>query len=176
MILSALAAAAVATAAPDAVAECIWSKLPAYRETVLAAPDFQTFDRMRREYPADATATAFEACVPEGQNDAAAETAFTYYEASLWARRRLAVKWPEASLARVDAIPEQSLQFFWLQPPPEQQTEAYRQARADAWTKVYEPFGRSAPAAERDDLEIYIVGRVGWRLGELDYREGLSRK
>ena len=175
MILTALAAAAVA-AAPATVAECIWSKLPPYRETVLAATDFETFDRLRRDYPAEASATAFEACVPEGQNDAAAETSFTYYEASLWARRRLSVKWPETALAAVDAIPDEKLQYFWLQPAAEQQTAAWRQARAEAWTRVYEPFGRTRPAAERDDLEIFIIGRVGWRLGEIDYRQGLARR
>jgi len=179
MILSALAAAAVAAApAPAAIsaAECIWSKLPAYRETVLAAPDFETFDKLRRDYPADATATAFEACVPEGGNDAAAETSFTYYEASLWARRRLSVKWPEAALARIDAIPDEKLQYFWLQPAQDQQDAAWRQARSEAWARVYEPFGRTAPGAKTDDLEVFIIGRTGWRLGEIDYRQGLARR
>jgi hypothetical protein len=179
MILPVLAAAAVAAApapASGTVAECIWSKLPAYKEQVLAAPDFETFDKLRRAWPEEATATAFAACVPEGGNDAAAETSFTYYEVSMWARRRLAVKWPEATLARVDAIPEDKLRYFWLQPAPEQQDAAFRQARAEAWARVYEPFGRSGPAAKGDDLEMFIVGRTGWRLGEIDYREGLKKR
>jgi|GEM_PF-6707470 len=176
MILSVLAAAVTAAAVPPTVAECIWSKLPSYRETVLAAPDFQAFDKLRRDYPAEATGAAFEACVPEGQNDAAAETSFTYYEASLWAQRRLSVKWPATALATIDAIPDEKLQYFWLQPAADQQTAGYQQARAEAWARVYEPFGRSKPAAERDDLEIFIIGRVGWRLGEIDYRQGLTRR
>lgn len=184
MILAILAAAAVsATPVPvpapagGLVAPCIWEKLPAYKTQVLAAPDFQTFDKLRRAYPDEALQSAFAACVPEaGDGDAAAEIAFTYYEASLWAQRRLTGKWPQAKLALVDNIAEEDLKYFWLQPDPASIDEGYKERRAQAWARVYGPFGRNGPATVRDDLDAWVIGRVGWRLGEMDYKQGLAKK
>ncbi len=179
MILGLLAAAAVAgevAPAPGLAAPCIWLKLPAYKEQVLAAPDFATFNTLRRAYPEAEAQAAFSACVPEGGNDDAAEMAFTYYEASLWARKRLVGKWPEASLNAIDAIPENDLRHFWLQPDPAKAPPGWAEARKAAWARVYKPFGREAPAAKPDDLDAYIFARVGWRLGEIDYRQGLARR
>lgn len=184
MIAAMLAAAAV-TAAPvsapdsapkDLVAVCIWAKMPPYREQVVGAADFAAFDRLRRDYPAAEAQAAFEACVPEGGNDAAAEMAFTYFEASLWARKRLAGKFPEARLGAIDNLDESELKYFWLQPDPKAADPAFALARQAAWKKVYEPFGREGPAAQRDDLDTWIFSRVGWRLGELDYAGGLARR
>lgn len=183
MIAAMLAAAAV-TAAPAAapaaskgpVAVCIWANMPAYREQVVGAADFATFDRLRRDYPQAEAQAAFETCVPEGSNDAAAEMAFTYFEASLWARKRLVGKFPEARLNAVDNLSEDELKYFWLQPDPKSVDPAYALARQAAWKKVYEPFGREGPGAQRDDLDTWIFSRVGWRLGELDYAGGLSRR
>ncbi len=179
MILGLLAAAAVVgevAPAPGLAAPCIWLKLPAYKEQVLAAADFPTFDRLRRAYPEAEAEAAFAACVPEGGADAAAEMAFTYYEASLWARRRLVGKWPEATLNAIDAMPETDLKYFWLQPDPAKADPAWTAERKAAWARVYGPFGRVEPAAPKDDLDTYIVARVGWRLGEIDYRQGLARR
>lgn len=179
MILGLLAAAAVAgevAPAPGLAAPCIWLKLPAYKEQVLAAPDFPTFDRLRRAYPEAEAEAAFAACVPEGGNDGAAEMAFTYYEASLWSRKRLVGKWPEAKLNALDALPEADLKYFWLQPDPAKTPPGYVEARKAAWARVYAPFGREGPAASKDDLDTYIIARVGWRLGEIDYRQGLARR
>ncbi|MES2035324.1 MAG: hypothetical protein V4466_14210 [Pseudomonadota bacterium] len=176
MIEALMAAAAVAAAPASQVAPCIWGKLPAYKEQVIAAPDIDSFQRMRRTYPDGAAEAAFAACVPEGEGDAAAEMAFSYYEASLWARGRLAGKWPAEALAAIDGIPEQELKYFWLQSTVDTTNVGFRQAQTQAWARVYGPFGRTGPIAGRDDLDAYIVGRVGWRLGELDYREGLKRR
>lgn len=177
-ILSAAVAATPApVAAPGLVGPCVWEKLPAYKAQVIAAPDFQTFSKLRNAYPEGALETAFEACVPEGPADSAAEIAFTYYEVSLWAERRLAGKWPQAKLATIDSIPEEDLRFFWLQPAPDKIDAGYKAARGEAYARVYGPFGRTGPAAAgtHDDLDSWIIGRVGWRLGELDYRQGLAR-
>lgn len=179
MILALLAAAAVAgevAPTPGLVAPCIWTRLPDYKSQVLAAPDFRTFNTLRRAYPEAEAQAAFAACVPEGTNDAAAEIAFTYYEASLWARKRLVGKWPESSLNALDAMPEADLKYFWLQPDPASADPGYEDARKAAWARAYKPFGREGPAEVKDDLDTYIVARVGWRLGEIDYRQGLARR
>lgn len=179
MFLALLAAAAVAgeiAPTPGLVAPCIWTKMPAYKSEVLAAPDFKTFNTLRRAYPETEAAAAFDACVPVDANDTAAEMAFTYYEASLWARKRLVGKYPEAALNALDTLPENELRYFWLQPDPAKAEPGYVEARKAAWLRVYKPFGREAPAATPDDLDTYIIARVGWRLGEMDYRQGLARR
>lgn len=182
MIQAILAAAAVSAAPAPAstgglVAPCIWEKLPAHKAQVLAAPDFPTFDKLRRGYPQEALQAAFAACVPEeGDGDKAAEIAFTYYEVSLWAQRRLAGKWPQAKLAVIDNIADEDLRYFWLQPDPVTIDDGYRERRTQAWARVYGPFGRSGPAATRDDLDAWVFGRVGWRLGEMDYRQKLTKR
>lgn len=173
MILAILAAATIAgeiAPAPGLVAPCIWTRMPAYKTQVLAAPDFKMFNTLRRGYPEAEAAAAFAACVPEETNDAAAEVAYTYYEASLWLRKRLVGKWPENALNGIDAIPETDLKYFWLQPDAARTEPGYVEARKAAWARAYKPFGREAPAATPDDLDGYIVARVGWRLGEIDYR------
>jgi hypothetical protein len=182
MIIAMLAAAAVTAAPPPPLAKppagpvavCIWSKMPAYKDQVVGAPDLKTFKALREGYPEGSADEAFDACVPEGANEGAAETAFTYYEASLWAKRRLAGKHPEDKLATIDAIPEEDLQYFWLQ--PEGADAAWRQRRSEAWARAYAPFGRAGPAVVKDDLDALIVARVGWRLGEMDYAGGLARR
>ena len=53
MILALLAAAAVAgevAPTPGLVAPCIWTRLPDYKSQVLAAPDFRTFNTLRRAF------------------------------------------------------------------------------------------------------------------------------
>jgi hypothetical protein len=183
MIAAILAAALAATPAPATpagalVGPCIWSKLPAdHKALLLAAPDFAAFDKLRRGYPEGATETAFAACVPEndGPGDASAEIAFTYYEASLWAERRVLGKWPQSKLAAIDSMPEDDLQYFWLQPDPKAVGPAYLEQRARVWSRVYGAFGRTGPSADKGDpLDAWIVARVGWRLGESNYRKSLK--
>ncbi len=47
-----LAVALPFSASPTAnVAPCLWSAMPPFKEQVISAPDFQTFDQLRRQYP-----------------------------------------------------------------------------------------------------------------------------
>lgn len=179
MILGLLAAAAIAGEVPPApglVAPCIWTNMPAYKLEVVSAPDFKTFKQRRDGYPQAEADAAFTTCTQEGRDDSAAQLAFTYYEASLWARKRLVGKWPESGLNSIDTLPEDELKYFWLQPDPARTEPGYVEARKAVWARVYKPFGREAPAATPDDLDTYIVARVGWRLGEMDYRAALARR
>lgn len=154
------------------VAPCLWSAMPPFKEKVLSAPDFRTFDELRRQYPDEDWTLAFKRCGLDEEKDAAAAGPLTYYEASLWVERRLADKWPAATLeAAVDAIPEKDLQYFWLQPMPDKRTPDFEKKRLKALERFYKPFGRVGLAEPLDDLDMFVVSRVGWRVGEIDYRE-----
>lgn len=153
------------------VSPCLWGALPPSKEQVLSAPDFATFDRLRRQYSEADWTLAFSRCGLGEEADGVATRAVTYYEASLWTERRLAAKWPAATLeAAVDAIPERDLPYFWLLPPADKRTPDYLDKRAKAQARVYKTFGRAGPVQPLDDLDIFITSRVGWRMGEADYR------
>jgi hypothetical protein len=154
------------------VAPCLWSAMPPFKEKVLSAPDLRAFDQLRREYSDADWTSAFTRCGLDEEKDAGAAGPLAYYEASLWAERRLVAKWPAATLeAAVAAIPEKDLQYFWRQPPAESRPADYDRRRAKALARLYGPFGRSGPAQPLDDLDIFVTSRVGWRLGEIDYRK-----
>lgn len=157
---------------PEAtVSPCLWGALPPSKEQVLAAPDFPTFDRLRRQYSEEDWTLAFSRCGLGEEADGVATRAVTYYEASLWTERRLAPKWPAATLeAAVDAIPEKDLPYFWLMPAADKRTPDYLDKRARAQARVYKAFGRAGPVQPLDDLDIFITSRVGWRLSEAEYR------
>lgn len=154
------------------VAPCLWSAMPPFKEQVISAPDFRAFDELRRQYPDSDWTLAFKRCGLDEEKDAAAAGPLAYYESSLWAERRLADKWPAATLeAAVDEIPEKDLAYFWRQPAPDKRTPDYEKKRLKALEKLYTPFGRAGPVQPLDDLDIFITSRVGWRLGEIDYRK-----
>lgn len=154
------------------VAPCLWSAMPPFKEQVISAQDFQTFDQLRRQYPDADWTVAFKRCGLDEEKDAAAAGPLAYYESSLWAERRLAGKWPAATLeAAVDAIPEKDLAYFWRQPAADKRTPDYEKKRLKAVERFYAPFGRAGPAQPLDDLDIFVTSRVGWRIGEIDYRK-----
>jgi hypothetical protein len=157
---------------PEAtVSPCLWGALPPSKDQALAAPDFATFDRLRRQYSEADWTLAFSRCGLGEEADGVATKAVTYYEASLWTQRRLAAKWPAATLeAAVEAIPEKDLAYFWQLPAPDKRTPDYLDKRARAQARVYKAFGRAGPVTPLDDLDIFITSRVGWRLAEIDYR------
>lgn len=173
-VIGLILAAALPFAGPAKadVAPCLWRAMPPFKEQVISAPDFRTFDELRRQYPDSDWSIAFKRCGLDEEKDAAAAGPLAYYEASLWAERRIADKWPAAKLeAAVDAIPEKDLPYFWLQPAADKRTPEYEKKRAKALEKFYAPFGRTGPAKPLDDLDIFVTSRVGWRIGEIDYRK-----
>lgn len=154
------------------VAPCLWSAMPPFKEQVLSAPDFRTFDELRRQYPESDWTVAFKRCGLDEEKDGAAAEPLTFYEASLWVERRLAEKWPPARLeAAVDAIPEKDLQYFWLQPVPDKRTPDELKKRAKVLERFYSQFGRTGMAEPLDDLDMFVVSRVGWRIGEISFRK-----
>lgn len=160
-----------APASPD-VAPCLWRAMPPFKEQVVSAPDFVTFDQLRRQYPDGDWTIAFSRCGLDEEKDAAAAGPLAYFEASIWAERRLAAKWPSEKLeAAVDAIPQKDLPYFWTQPTPDKRTPDYDKRRLKALEKLYTPFGRAGPAAPPDDLDVFVASRVGWRIGEIAYRK-----
>lgn len=160
-----LAAAVAGSGAP--VAPCMWDAVAVDRAKLLAEG--------MEAVPEPALRAAAAACGQTGDNIDNAEVPFGFYVGSQALARRLSGKWsPERLAAVIDAIPEDQINFFGMV-GESQQTDAYRREEAAAWSRVYqalgEPPAKAGDPVREGDLELYIVSRVGWRIGEKELIE-----
>jgi len=160
-----LAAAVGGSGAP--IAPCMWDAVAVDRAKLLVEG--------MKAVPEPAFRAAAAACGLAGDDIDNAEFPFGFYVGSLSTARRLSERWSPETLATViDAIPEDQIQFFWMS-DRRQQTDSYRLQEAAAWSGVYQALGEPPTKVGepfRDgDLELYIVSRVGWRIGERELAE-----
>ena len=164
-----LAAAVAGSGAP--VAPCMRDAVAVDRAKLLAEG--------MEAVPEPALRAAAAACGQTGDNIDNAEVPFGFYVGSRALAQRLSGKWSTETLAGViDAIPEDQINFFGMV-AESQQTDAYRRDEAAAWSRVYQALGEPPMKAgarfRESDLELYIVSRVGWRIGEkelIDHAKG----